>query len=736
MGSLLYDMHLWTIRDDSTKIHSADSSCFKYADRSDNNYYKSSSDKVCYADERNTSWVLNNKKPFKLKSGIREMENLLSEQMVVFSKWRSPILYQMILSSSILINITINKEGGIDKINIDKSLVGKVMETLISADFNSRHLVAINVESNVAVVDFRKPLSFHSKINDPISSFIGKISNLEVQATTLQKRSVRHVQLSKDSNFLLIWWQHSSNEVHPWSPSSPDEDNHNIYMYSLKDGCSQKLFSMYSGSNPLRFTFRGTEGEVLYLGQEVSSLISPLVRDQFETPVSKNILEYTLIGASNKKMKRKVNVISQVTCVGLIKELIIICFTNGNIQIFDLIRDQMEASTKVPFIPFIIEVHPDGAIFFYLKYKRGFFNVSIYTIWEGYLDISLWNGECTETSGYILDLGQYFNRTLTLEDMQWCPRDLIDISKDVFPFSNRVIIRFQGGPLVLLRIFGGCYNNTGSIQPIHLTLEYLKSKNYNSIIRLLRLLNWSSDGHSILISLNASFNAVLRSRRSDDIIEKLLSLFYNPRVSIPQTIAEDYSEQVRDLSRRYFHHLLRRGRTGKAFQLAVDIEDYDLFMDLYHVATKYNYSDIADAALIKAHSIYESSSILRNNHKIVKGNRVMSLIFNPNSMPHIQEQRQPNSFLQCIIIKKKMRETTKKFLIVLKLSILEQFKRSNLDYYFIIFHQYIDIYTTTCNMYYLIIVFTIHEFSLEVLSLQLTIFSMFNTFRYKEKILR
>ncbi|XP_071745583.1 WD repeat-containing and planar cell polarity effector protein fritz homolog isoform X2 [Lepeophtheirus salmonis] len=317
--------------------------------------------------------------------------------------------------------------------------------------------------------------------------------------------------------------------------------------------------------------------------------------------------------------------------------------------------------------------------------------------------------------------------------MQWCPRDLIDISKDVFPFSNRVIIRFQGGPLVLLRIFGGCYNNTGSIQPIHLTLEYLKSKNYNSIIRLLRLLNWSSDGHSILISLNASFNAVLRSRRSDDIIEKLLSLFYNPRVSIPQTIAEDYSEQVRDLSRRYFHHLLRRGRTGKAFQLAVDIEDYDLFMDLYHVATKYNYSDIADAALIKAHSIYESSSILRNNHKIVKGNRVID---EPHLQPQLNATYTRTTAAKLISTMKKMRETTKKFLIVLKLSILEQFKRSNLDYYFIIFHQYIDIYTTTCNMYYLIIVFTIHEFSLEVLSLQLTIFSMFNTFRYKEKILR
>ncbi len=47
---------------------------------------------------------------------------------------------------------------------------------------------------------------------------------------------------------------------------------------------------------------------------------------------------------------------------------------------------------------------------------------------------------------------------------------------------------------------------------------------------------------------------------------------------------DEYSEQVRDLSRRFFHLLLRGGRLSKAFRLAVDVNDYDLFMDLCHAA--------------------------------------------------------------------------------------------------------------------------------------------------------
>ena len=43
---------------------------------------------------------------------------------------------------------------------------------------------------------------------------------------------------------------------------------------------------------------------------------------------------------------------------------------------------------------------------------------------------------------------------------------------------------------------------------------------------------------------------------------------------------------------------------SSAFRLAVDINDYDLFVDLYHAATKKKNFDLADAAMIKAQRVF------------------------------------------------------------------------------------------------------------------------------------
>ena len=64
-------------------------------------------------------------------------------------------------------------------------------------------------------------------------------------------------------------------------------------------------------------------------------------------------------------------------------------------------------------------------------------------------------------------------------------------------------------------------------------------------------------------------------------------------------VIDEYSEQIHDLSRRFFHALVRQGQLIKAFRLAVDINDYDLFVDLHHAAKRYNMTDMADAAIIK-----------------------------------------------------------------------------------------------------------------------------------------
>ncbi len=56
---------------------------------------------------------------------------------------------------------------------------------------------------------------------------------------------------------------------------------------------------------------------------------------------------------------------------------------------------------------------------------------------------------------------------------------------------------------------------------------------------------------------------------------------------------------MRALSRRSFHLRLRRGHPAKSFRLAVDVHDYDLFMDLCHAARAKGNKERAEAAAIK-----------------------------------------------------------------------------------------------------------------------------------------
>ena len=69
---------------------------------------------------------------------------------------------------------------------------------------------------------------------------------------------------------------------------------------------------------------------------------------------------------------------------------------------------------------------------------------------------------------------------------------------------------------------------------------------------------------------------------------------------------EEYSDTIKDLTRTFFHYLVRHNQLIKGFQLAVDVNDYDLFMDIHHAATKRNCHDLAHAALIKV-TIYPSN---------------------------------------------------------------------------------------------------------------------------------
>ena len=83
--SLQCDVHLLTARED-LQVRDTDFSCFKYHDKA---VLKSQAerpyaiDKTSFAVGRGQKWYLENKRPERLRTNLKELEELLSEQGVI-----------------------------------------------------------------------------------------------------------------------------------------------------------------------------------------------------------------------------------------------------------------------------------------------------------------------------------------------------------------------------------------------------------------------------------------------------------------------------------------------------------------------------------------------------------------------------------------------------------------------------------------------------------------------------
>ena len=126
-------------------------------------------------------------------------------------------------------------------------------------------------------------------------------------------------------------------------------------------------------------------------------------------------------------------------------------------------------------------------------------------------------------------------------------------------------------------------------------------------------MDWPTQGESIIIGINRTFHKLYRmpdlTKENETLMEMCLGLFYAPNRPIPEETIDEFSEQVHDIARKFFHLLLRHEQVQKAFQLAVDINDYDLFMDIHHYASRKEMVDLADAALVKAQAIFANTNV-------------------------------------------------------------------------------------------------------------------------------
>lgn len=100
-------------------------------------------DKASYTLGRGQRWFVDNRRPHRLKHALKELDELILDNAIIFTKWRSTTFLQLILQNSVLVNIVLNKLGDISKVTFDKFLVGKFHERPTDVYFSEKTLVLV-----------------------------------------------------------------------------------------------------------------------------------------------------------------------------------------------------------------------------------------------------------------------------------------------------------------------------------------------------------------------------------------------------------------------------------------------------------------------------------------------------------------------------------------------------------------------------------------------------------------
>ena len=601
MASLLCDVHFWTANE-TVGPKDTDHGTFKYYDKSQHKGCLErpyGQDKLTFSRSRGQVTLLEGKR---LKSAMKELEELMLEQSIVFSSWRSSTFIQMMFASGLIANIYLSKLGDITKVTFDKYLVGKLLDYISDVAFTSKVIIVTYLESRVSIITFTRSLNFQAD-DANLAQAEPKVQLLDLLGPP-GRRMNRRISLSSDSSTCLFWWSISGQEVYPWTPNLNEEDRANMILYNLKSKKGvKKLGYARTHSDPVLIRYI-SDRTILLMGQDASRPGEVLIDSAL----------YTHFEGEKQLRRSRANRLTLTSsikcCVSVNDYLAIVSTADGTLLLIDISQNKLECQTKGAFIPNVLTLHPEKALILSANEK------GLLQCWDIALNpitLSL-SSEADFGSSTVLDIGHNLQRLpIGLSSMTWCDKSKFPPTMMETMAFNYLLIRFQTGPLALVRFSGGVLASSGSFGVIPMINQHLRFKNFHAALLLMNQMDWPSQGESILIGINKTFHKLYRqpelTKENETMMEMCLGLFYAPNRPIPEGTIDEFSEQVHDIARKFFHRLLRHDQVQKAFQLAVDINDYDLFMDIHHYATRKDMSDLADAALIKAQAIFANANV-------------------------------------------------------------------------------------------------------------------------------
>ena len=271
---------------------------------------------------------LDNKRPARLRSSLRELEEALGEQGVTWCRWRSPRLLQIILTSGLIASVWFTRLGDLERIVLDKWLVGKLGDHVTDLQFTGKVLAITYLEAKLTIVTFGK----QGQGGELLASLDPRLTTVELPGPP-GRRLDRRLEVAADSSGLLVWWSTGGQEVFPWAPSLREEDRANLVLVNLKE--------------PVVTACSRTGGEPLYCRLLQDNTIHCLAQSQAggarrgETQLENSILALEHGKHLRRKVTRTVTISNVVICHAIVPQSdnVLLGTVDGAIFTFDQVRD-------------------------------------------------------------------------------------------------------------------------------------------------------------------------------------------------------------------------------------------------------------------------------------------------------------------------------------------------------------------------------------------------------------
>lgn len=552
----LSEIHFWTTQEDIF-IKDSDYGSYKYFQKKDTGVTPNAQAKKMFCDLSGIIYAPNNKRPEKLKDKLKELEEHLVHNKIVFYCWDNNKL-KLLLSTGLIVYLTINpRTGDLLSVGFDKHFFVKLQANIISDGtlFGNQIICVCN--------------------DGHVLGFGGSWKEGWVLDGGPRRRLHYH------NEWLVVYGKAGVEHPQPWSPLTKDHQRANLHLYWI------------GPRDPELLAHRKTDGEPLLVIVSKICSRTVIVVEQKVTQkgaVSVEVSNFELISNSLKRISvTSVPLQTQVSCTALndSEERLLIGCIDGSLAILDRNRGSTRI-VKAAFIATFAAWHPEGVIVAVAN-EKGY--VQYYDTALNCIKNQLASEDCTPTT--LLDLSGYFNSQFNVVSISWGPKDLI--------------ISFDQGPLAIITHIEGSLSFKGIAQ------RYIKSDKIDKAVKL--LLSWDFNEKAFYVLQQITVQ-LLRQPLTEVVAQHLqdaLGCFHSSPVPISSQIRHKFGHQVMSVTRRFFYQLLRASMFEMAFLLAVDVGHHDLFMDLYYIAVKLGETLMAAAARAQASALLSRCSSEASN---------------------------------------------------------------------------------------------------------------------------